>query len=297
MVVPAAVVELDEAGAALGEAAGEQAVRGERAVARGAAVHFKSLLGFASVRHQFRHGGLHAEGEFVLLDAGGDFRIAGFAGLELVEAVDRLDQFPLRLRRVAGRGAHVVDGIAGGLEFDALQVAGQEAAAPLPRGDRLALAASDAGQHDEAGQVLAFAAEAVEHPRAHRGPARDDRAGVHEGMGGIVVDLLGVHRADHGDLVGVFRDVGEGVADLDAGFAVAGEVVLGAHAVECLALELGELLALGEGLRHRFSVQLTELRFEIEGFQMRRPAGHAEEDHPLDLGRQRGAGGTGQLGA
>ena len=57
-----------------------------------------------------------------------------------------------------------MDGIAGGLELDALEVPGQEAAAPLAGGNRLRLAAADAGEHDEAGQVLAFAAEAVEHP-------------------------------------------------------------------------------------------------------------------------------------
>jgi hypothetical protein len=30
------------------------------------------------IGHEFRHGRLHAEGEFVLLDAGGDFRVAEF---------------------------------------------------------------------------------------------------------------------------------------------------------------------------------------------------------------------------
>ena len=62
--------------------------------------------------------------------------------------------------------------------------------------------------------------------------------------------------------------------------------MLGAHAVERLALKLGELLALGEGLGHRLAVQLAELGFEVEGLQMGRSARHAEEDDALDLGRQ-----------
>ena len=41
-------------------------------------------------------------------------------------------------------------------------------------------------------------------------------AGLEEGDGGIVVDLLGVHRPDHGDLVGDRSDVRQGAADFEA---------------------------------------------------------------------------------
>jgi len=114
---------------------------------------------------------------------------------------------------------------------------------------------------------------------------------------GIVVDLLGVHRADHRDLIGVFGDVGQDVSDLHPGLAVAGEVMLGPHAGERLALELGELLALGERVRHRLAVQFAELGFEIEGLQMGRAARHAEEDDAFDLGRQLGSGAGGEFGS
>ncbi len=62
--------------------------------------------------------------------------------------------------------------------------------------------------------------------------------------------------------------------------------MLGTHAVERLALELGELLTLGEGLGHRLAVQLTELGLEVEGFQMGRSTRHAEEDDALGPGGQ-----------
>ena len=60
-----------------------------------------------------------------------------------------------------------------------------------------------------------------------------------------------------------------------------GEVAL--H-LEFLALQLGNGLTLGEGFRHRFSVQLVELGFVVEGFQVGGPARHAEKDRTFGLG-------------
>ena len=69
--------------------------------------------------------------------------------------------------------------------------------------DRLGLAeAAQRGQHHEAGQVVALAAQAVQQPRTHARPAGDGRAGVHERVGRIVVDRLGHHRADDAQVVG-----------------------------------------------------------------------------------------------
>ena len=46
------------------------------------------------------------------------------------------------------------------------------------------------------------------------------------------------------------------------------------------SLREGELLALGEALRHRLAVHLGELRLGIEGFQLRWAARHGQPDHP-----------------
>ena len=59
--------------------------------------------------------------------------IAGFAAVERLSRLTASDQVLLGLAGVAGGIAHVVHRIAGGLELDALQVAGKEAAAPLAR--------------------------------------------------------------------------------------------------------------------------------------------------------------------
>ena len=75
VVVPVAVVELDEAHAALGQPAGQQAVGGERAVARLGAVHVEHCRRLVREVHQAGHAGLHLERHLVLADARGDLGI------------------------------------------------------------------------------------------------------------------------------------------------------------------------------------------------------------------------------
>ena len=65
--------------------------------------------------------------------------------------------------------------------------------------------------------------------------------------------------------------------------------MLGTHAGECLALELGELLALGERSGHRLAVELEEFRFEIESLQMRRAPAMLRKMTRLTLGGSLGA--------
>ena len=62
------------------------------------------------------------------------------------------------------------------------------------------------GQDDVGGQVLVLGPQAVGRPRADARPARDDQAGVHHPERLLVIAVLGVHRANHGDLVGVPSD-------------------------------------------------------------------------------------------
>ena len=61
--------------------------------------------------------------------------------------------------------------------------------------------------------------------------------------------------------------------------------VLRSEADELAALELGDLLALGQALRHRLAVHLRQLRLVVERFQVRRAAGHRQPDDALRPGR------------
>ena len=194
VMVPVAVVELDEPHAALGQPPGQQAVGRERAVAAlrcrtGRRMCLRLVATGRSAPARWSASGTPSRR-----------RRSAWRSPDRRRPRSRSDRAPgrHRPRRAGGRrcvplgSAHVEHRVALGVEPDALEPAGQEAAVPLPRGDRLRLAElAVGGQHDEAGQIVALAAQAVGDPRAHRRPAGDGRAGVHEGVGRVVVDRLG----------------------------------------------------------------------------------------------------------
>ena len=167
VMVPCAVVELNEADSAFGETACEEAIASEGAVAGFLeAVEIEDVLRFVAEVGEFRDTGLHAEGEFVLSDAGGGFRVEVFVGGETVEPVDFVDDESLGALADPVRVADVVDGVAAGLEEDSLIFARKEACAPLSGGDWLGSVVALGLRHedDEAGEILGFCAEPVEEP-------------------------------------------------------------------------------------------------------------------------------------
>jgi hypothetical protein len=181
-----------------------------------------------------------------------------------------LERFALGGVAHARRILDVQHGVAEGVQLHALEFAGQDAARPLARGDGLHLPALAGGhQHHKAGQVIRLGAQSVEYPRSHAGAARDDGAGVHQRVGGVVIDLLGPHGAHDADIVGHAADVRKQRADLLAGFAELLKRMLRAETGQALALELRDLLPGGEGVRHGLAGHLGELGFVVEGFQVR----------------------------
>ncbi len=122
VVVPATVEELDEADAALGHAAGEEAVAGEGAgfFDFGAVEFFVDGFVLAGEVGELGDGGLHAEGHFLLGDGGLDFGVADFVELFGVELGDEVEHFVAVLSGDAFWVGEEEDGVAGGLEGDAL---------------------------------------------------------------------------------------------------------------------------------------------------------------------------------
>ena len=113
VVIPRAVVELDEAHATLGEAAREQAVRGEGAVAGSLhAIHFEHLFRLLREIGELGDGSLHLERHLVLRDARLDFRIDPLGGKDAVEPLHFLDDLPLGALADARGIADVVHGVA-----------------------------------------------------------------------------------------------------------------------------------------------------------------------------------------
>ncbi len=174
-----AVVELDEAHAAFDEPAGHEAhaAKGLGLLAVHAVEFFRGL---AFPREVHRAGGfrLHAEGEFVALDAGVEFAVV-LAALEvgLVEPVEEGEFAGLARDGDLLGCVEVGDGRGALVEHDALVGRGHEASAPV------AHAVDDVGfvvlHHDERGEVLVFRAQAIGDPASERGPAAEDGTGVH----------------------------------------------------------------------------------------------------------------------
>ncbi len=171
MVVPAPVIELNEAHAALDEAAREQAVVGERELAGLGRVHLVDFFRLLGDIHQLRHRRLHAIGQLVLRDARRDFGVLRFGEMQAIKIADGVERLAADFRIDARWVGDEEDGVALRPELRALVDAGEEAVAP-ESGAAVGLDAA-AGEDDEAGQIAIFGAEAVSGPRAHAGAALD----------------------------------------------------------------------------------------------------------------------------
>src|SRR5688572_9660120 len=85
VMIPIAMIKLDEPDAAFSETSREKAIGGKRAVARLAAVEIKDALRLVGNIHQTGNGRLHPERQFVLADACGNLRIIHNAELRTVQ--------------------------------------------------------------------------------------------------------------------------------------------------------------------------------------------------------------------
>ena len=146
---------------------------------------------------------------------------------------------PIELRRArrANRAAAAVDAaavgqiqhrLAAGAERHALVHGGQKAAAPV----RVAAAGPllAGAEHDEAGQVLRFAPQAVRVQAPKLGRPNCWLAGVHQDLAGRVVERVGDHRRDDRDVVDHFGQVRQQFRQLGPALAVPGELELAARA-------------------------------------------------------------------
>ena len=178
---------------------------------------------------------------------------------------------------ICGCGAQMQDRLLAGPHRHALIGRRQIAAAP---GRRAALeSAARIGQHDERRQVAVLAPQAISHPTADARPAHQDAAGVHLIDRLRMIHAVAVQAADHAQLVGMFGDLRQEVADLQARLAARPK-----------RLDRREQRILGhfaprhhhaEALGQRLAGVLHEVGLGIEQIDMARPAVHEQPDHPL----------------
>jgi hypothetical protein len=286
--VPAPVEEVDEAGAAFDEAAGEEAVVREGGFAGFGAVGFEGFGVFLADVHDAGDAGLHAEGEFVLGDAGDGLGVAEFGGLEFVEVAKGVEGAAAEGAVHAGGVGDEEDGVAFGSALHALVNGGNEAGAPAGLAAGGLGAGGDEG--DEAGEVLVVGAEAVGGPGAHGGAALAVVAGVEEELGGGVVELVGLHRVDETHFIGDGVEVRAGVGHPEAAVAVLLEGARGAHELGDAGGE-GERATGEEGVGAGLVGVFLEGGFVVEEVEVRRAAGHGEVDDAFGFG-----GVVGELG-
>ena len=110
-----------------------------------------------------------------------------------------------------------------------------------------------------------------------------------------MVDVVGDHRADDADVVDAGGNLRKQFADLDAALAVLLELERRLQQVARFGTDEFRHLE-----RQRFAVEGGEFRLGVEGIDVRRPAGHEQEDETLGLRgilrgslRQRIVGGSG----
>ena len=136
------------------------------------------------------------------------------------------------------------------------------------------------------GRFSHSAAQPVGDPRPHARPAGDRRARVHERVRRVVVDLIGVHRADDADVVGDRADVRQELGDLLPRLAVLRELGTAGrrHFSSCpCSWAIGCPCVNDSGIG--WPCMLGQRRLVVERLQVRRPAGHVQVDHPLGLRR------------
>src|SRR5438876_11731708 len=99
---------------------------------------------------------------------------------------------------------------------------GQETAAPI--GGAAAGALGAGTEHDIGRQIRGLAAESVSDPRAHAGPAKLLRAGIHENLTRRMIERVGVHGFDDGNIVGDFGEMREKFRKLSSRLAMPREL-------------------------------------------------------------------------
>ena len=138
--------------------------------------------------------------------------------------------------------------------------------------------------HHERGQVLVRGAQPVTHPGPDARPGLVERTGVHPERGVVVVRVVGVHRANQGNVVGTLRDVGEEFADFNAALPAFLELPL--WPLQEQLFVAGAIARFGVVERHRLAVIGGELRLRVEGIDVRHAAGHEQEDDVRGLRRE-----------
>jgi hypothetical protein len=99
-------------------------------------------------------------------------------------------------------------------------------------------------------------------------------ASVHDRVSWVVIDLIGHHGANDGDVIDELRMIGQVITNPLAALAMLLKLAEMALHLEFLVLKLGDRLTLCERFGHWLAVELVEFGLVIKRLQVARPAGH-----------------------
>ena len=283
VVIPIRVVELHKAHTTLDEATCEQAVPRKAGLLRiFDAVKVERGLRFAAGVHQVRRAGLHAEGHFISVDASADLLIARFDEALHVQLTHGIHHLALLRGADFLRRGEIHNRIALIAQRHALIRRRQHAAAP--QHGATTRTTWTALQHDKARQVIALAAEAVGHPRAHARTAEKAAAGVHVHLCRRMIEEIRLAGGDEADVIDDRRRVRQVITHPRTGLPVLLETDLRPQQVAAMAaVHESKALPFGVALRNGLPIELCEQRLVFESLQLRRPTRHEEKNDVLRL--------------
>ena len=215
MMVPAHMEKLDEAHITLRQATSQQAVGCVAARAGDIRpVQIQRFPGLGAHIEEVRHTGLHTEGHFVLTDTGVNLGVPNRFLTHAVEGGEAVERIAAGGAIHARRVSEIENRIAFVTELYTLVLARQKARAPqsVVQGLVIGSATAETGEDHIGRQVAVGATQAIAHPGTDARAARELVACLHEGNGGIMVDRLGVDRADHAKVISYPGQIFPGIA-------------------------------------------------------------------------------------
>ena len=143
-------------------------------------------------------------------------------------------------------------------------------------------------QDDESGQVPVLGSQSVAEPGAHAGPTRLLKPGLDEGHRRVVIDGVGVHGLDDGNVINDLSVVREQVADQRARLAVPAKLEQGGRDRQRVLPRGHPRNALSHANRSgKFRThQIRQLRFVVEQIDLGGSTRLVKENHPLRPGRK-----------
>ena len=287
--VPSPVKNLDISHAAFSEASGVKATGSERACLSCLfPIELEGLVTFRGQIHQFRNGGLHPKGHFVLLDTGQCLRVKRLFMLAAVEGGQGIKLSSTVFSGCPLWVAQIENGISFAPQKNALMFGRKKAGTPETVEQALLREARLGVHHDIAGEILIHGPEPIAQPGSEARPSGDLTPGLDIGYGRIMVDRFRKGAVHHTKLLGDFAGFRKKFTCPKAVLVIRvfGELVFrGTDRMSFLAsCHSGNPLPVPDMFGQVLTEHIPHLRFVVPRINVTGTAAHEKVDDPLGSG-------------